>query len=254
MADFVKKTVMGYRETEKGYQDPECSHVILEKEEYDSLKKELYEKDQVAKEKIRNAEKDFWEKERTTNFIAAREKSELKQRISELEEELAAAQQQAEYQKSLNINLLRISRERANAKRDLRPRREHSGYVVKRSTEKEYRFSYGGRWYTLMLWETVIETPYTVDHSSEDAAELIEELFVGKQTDREWIISDLGITRRYLSLKAFHEEWAARKAPEDNTSIEQRLSANYKSGFWEIQLLHTKPLDVVPWHWREAAK
>ena len=163
-------------------------------------------------------------------------------------------QEKVEFQKSLNRALLDMARSRANAKRGLVPKKEHSGYVVKRSTEQEHRFRSGGSWFTVMLWETILETPYSVEHSSEEAAELIEELFAGEHTDRQWIIAEIGITHRYLKLDAFQKAWAAKSVTEDNASVEQRLSANYKSGFWEIHLLHTQPLDVVPWHWREASK
>ncbi|WP_289466172.1 hypothetical protein, partial [Klebsiella pneumoniae] len=48
----------------------------------------------------------------------------------ELREELSAERAEKEYQKRLNENLLRISKERANAARKLKPKKEHSGYVV----------------------------------------------------------------------------------------------------------------------------
>lgn len=40
-------------------------------------------------------------------------------------------------------------------------------------------------------------------------------------------------------------EW--RKVyPEHNVMLERRLKANYRTGYWEIIFLHTKPLGPVP--------
>lgn len=50
--------------------------------------------------------------------------------IAEMQGALAQAQKDAAYQRHLNENLLRISRERANADRGLKPKKEHTGYVV----------------------------------------------------------------------------------------------------------------------------
>ena len=37
MAEFVKKTALGYKAVPGGYSDGECSHVILTKTEYENL-------------------------------------------------------------------------------------------------------------------------------------------------------------------------------------------------------------------------
>ena len=41
MSEFVKKTLVGYKETPGGSFDSECSHVILTKREYDDLLHEI---------------------------------------------------------------------------------------------------------------------------------------------------------------------------------------------------------------------
>ena len=33
MSEFVRKAMMGYKEVPGGYEDPECTHVILTKQE-----------------------------------------------------------------------------------------------------------------------------------------------------------------------------------------------------------------------------
>ena len=60
------------------------------------------------------------------------------------------------YLAGLNENLLRIARERANADRKLKPKKEHTGYVVVSSTEKEYRYKINRR-----DFETATPVSYT---------------------------------------------------------------------------------------------
>ena len=88
------------------------------------------------------------------------------------------AQKEAKHQRGLNANLLRISKERANADRKLKPKKEHTGYVVASSEEKEYRYRDGRKWKRVKLWETVLQSPYAVDFTEEQAREQItRELF-----------------------------------------------------------------------------
>ena len=53
-----------------------------------------------------------------------------------MEGELEEERRESAYQRGLNKNLLRIARERANADRKLKPKKEHTGYVVVASEEK----------------------------------------------------------------------------------------------------------------------
>lgn len=41
MSEFVKKTMMGYKEVPGGHSDPECTHVILTEAEYAKLLRQL---------------------------------------------------------------------------------------------------------------------------------------------------------------------------------------------------------------------
>jgi len=144
--------------------------------------------------------------------------------------------------------LLRIARERANADRKLKPKKEHTGYVVVSSMEKEYRYKDGNRrWCAVMLWETVLETPYAVDFEVEEVKRLIQELFQDDE-DEKWLIERIGINGNYP--KGYEEmindkEWR-KDYVQYNVMLERRLKANYRTGFWEMIFLHTKPLAAVP--------
>ena len=55
MSEFVKKTIMGYKTLDGGHSDPECTHVILEKEEYGRLVAEKQRAVEDAAEAKRSA-------------------------------------------------------------------------------------------------------------------------------------------------------------------------------------------------------
>ena len=115
MGEFVKKTMMGYREVPGGHSDPECTHVILTEGEYDRLLQQI----SSAEQEVRNTKYDA-DKEIRQVQIDARRKIEsiayeTAKKIESLEEALAAEQKESALQRGLNANLLRISRERANA-------------------------------------------------------------------------------------------------------------------------------------------
>ena len=72
------------------------------------------------------------------------------------------------------------------------------------------------------------------------------------------MVSRIGITGRYggtyeemIEDSSVDEEFLKR-----NILLmgQQRLRANFRSGYWEVICLHTKPLDVVPRYMRVCEK
>ena len=144
MAEFVKKTMMGYKEVPGGASDPECTHVILKEKEYEQQLRKI----SVAEQEARNAKYDADQEIRQVRSDAQSRVSaavaEADQRVKALEQELAMAQKEAKHQRGLNANLLRISKERANADRKLKPKKEHS---IATGTEGSGKgLSYGKRY------------------------------------------------------------------------------------------------------------
>lgn len=158
-------------------------------------------------------------------------------------------------QRALNANLLRISRERANADRGLRPKKVHTGYVVVMSSEKEIRYKNGrNKLLTAKVWETVLQSPYSVDFTENQARQLIEEDLLARKNG---LLADVGITMicsgsSYENLIET-ENWKEIKAAH-NTLFSRQLRANYRVGYWEYIIQHTKPLGIVPIEMRAVAK
>ena len=174
MSEFVKKTIVGYKALDGGHSDPECTHVILALEEYDDLLKEISR----AKRETRE--------EKSKAAAAQKESEQERQAVIQQYEEVIEkwkaafnkAQTEIASQKGLNENLLRIARERANADRKLKPKKEHSGYVVVVSSEKLYRYKNGRYLASVKLWETVIQSPYSIEFPAKQAKkQILQEFF-----------------------------------------------------------------------------
>lgn len=58
MSEFVKKTMIGYKEVPGGQSDPECSHVILTLKEYEGLLQKISQAEQETRNEKRRAEEE----------------------------------------------------------------------------------------------------------------------------------------------------------------------------------------------------
>ena len=256
MARFVKDGAFGYKAVPGGHSDPECTHVILTLKEYDKLLQEKARAEQETRDTKYDAGRAIDKAKRDASYMAQKAAEEARQTVADMEEALAAEKAENAHQRALNANLLRISRERANADRKLKPKKEHTGYVVVVSEEREYRYRNGRKWNKVKLRETVLQSPYTVDFSETEVKTQIErELF---PKDDVWLIGRIGITGRYggtyeemVEDGSVDEEFLKRNILLKG---QQRLRANFRSGYWEVICLHTKPLDVVPKDMRVSAK
>ena len=221
---------------------------IIEASEYAGLQQEISNAKQAAKNAEYNADKKIHQIQSEAQSRITDAEKKIAKNTAELEKKLAAEQQESALQRGLNANLLRITKERANAERDLKPKKEHTGYVVLTPVEKESRYkdSYGHP-QTITLWETAMETPYTVDFEAEQVRSLLQELSQDDE-DGNWPIYRIGITGNYPGKYA--DMIQDKKWREDyekyNVMLERWLRANYRSGYWELVFLHTKPLAVVP--------
>ncbi len=142
-----------------------------------------------------------------------------------------------------------MSKERANADRDLRPKKQHTGYVVLSSREREYRYKdKNRRWKTVLLWETVLQSPYTVGFSDVQARQQMQEDIFAFDDDGCWMIQRIGIDGSYrqgYGEMIEDKEWK-ECYPQYNVMLDRYLKANYRTGYWELIFNHTKALGTVP--------
>lgn len=104
--------------------------------------------------------------------------------------------------------------------------------------------------YKVKLWETIIQSPYSVEFAESVVRKQIEdELF---PEGKEWLIAKIGITGKYNG--SYEKMRAAmEKNPEDSfyrgnvvIARQQRLKRNFRSKYWEVAIVHIKPLEEVP--------
>lgn len=235
--------MLNYKAVPGGNSDPECTHVILTKEDYGKLVAQLAKAEREAAETHRQAAASIEKARQEARTQILKDREETQKIVDSLNAELEQERRDSDYLAGLNENLLRIARERANADRKLKRKKEHTGYVVVSSTEKEYRYKVNRRDFeTVMLWETVLQSPYSIDFTEEQARTQMGEL-----TCKGGLVGRLGITANSSSK---YEDLISGKTWEKykglNIAFQKKLRANYKTGYWEVIFSHTKPLGVVP--------
>ena len=251
MSEFVKKTMVGYKTVPGGHSDSDCTHVILTLEEYDYILSEKRQAERDTWIAKSNADKAVVEAKRNAAYMVQQARQEAQEKVAAIQGELEEEREESAHQRALNANLLRVSRERANADRNLKPKKERCGYVVVNSEEKEIGFKTGDkRLHKVMLWETTIQSPYSVQMTEEVVRKQItDDLFPSGEV---WIVGRIGITGKFNGSYEKFLEWK-RKNPEDSfydgnvvITRQQRLKRRFRLEYWEVAIVHTKPLGDVP--------
>lgn len=229
--------------------------MIQTKQEYETLLNQCNRAKREKEETERAAAREISRVKQEAAHEADRAAQRAQAQIDDLLQQVERKTAEIADQRALNANLLRISRERANADRGLRPKKVHTGYVVVTSSEKEIRYR-GGRnkLLTAKVWETVLQSPYSVDFTESQARQLIEENLL---TEKNGLLADVGITlichgNGYETLTEV-ENWKEIKILH-NALFSRQLRANYRVGYWEYIIQHTKPLGIVPIELRAVAK
>ena len=246
MSKFVKKRALGgYQEVTGGQSDPECTHVILELEEYNQFLREKRQAEQEKREALADIQRMHAEAAR----MAQKAAEDVKGKITELEAQLALERRTAAFQREKNQDLIRICRERANADRKLIPKKEHTGYIVLESRMKIYRYRQGARLREINLWETRIQSPFSVKFTAEQVQEMIEE-DLQEGENGTFLFNRIGIDLffhgNYEMFLGSPEYQNFSPESDRNIMFSYDLVANYKAGYWEIAFFHLKPLGPVP--------
>lgn len=238
--------MVGYKVVAGGRSDPECTHVILTMDEYEDLYQRIRSaindgkraKDEAARAAAVSAD--------NADKAVQKIQEEAAQKIEQMRKQLIVEQEAKIYQMGLNRRLLEISRERSNAERNIRPKKKRSGYVVLSSRQKKYK--YKANRYEIAeayLWETVIQTPYVVEFTAEQAITETQELFERDERGK-WLIGRLGIFGEYDGkYEDMLNDPRCATWTDYNIIVEKIFNANVKAGYWEIVITHTKPLDNI---------
>ena len=250
MADRMYRNITGWHEEDEKHR---ATHMLLSLEEYETL---CDERNQAIRErnKMEQAAKDYKRKANSNANAAIREANDnATAQIERMRVRMESAEAEAERQTNLNRNLLRITRERANSKRGLQPKKEHSGYrfvgkIMQTKTicghdKKE------GAIYT-DVWTATIETPYNAtipihqikDHIFNDLrcdGGILEKLSI-----KSWMFKESGDMWKGTYSEALEN---AEKFDVEGKNIlfDYKMMANPKTGLWEIQIMTTKSIRAL---------
>lgn len=244
------------------------THVVLSREFYSYL-----DGQQLT---IENLKRDLnWYKNERGQYLPTIDK--LKREVSRLEDEmenLVRSANSSQYSEAevvkMNEELYRICKERANAERGLRPKKEHSGYCLQQSTQVERR--YGSN--TEKAWETVIQTPYPAEIPANSiVGRVIKELFGGRPAVTEernepqyfkcaglmrkcGIINTIRVNDkenyRSLIFMANREEPGniyskpIRTTRDMNIAFDFSVRQDFKNGYWLAMFSHVYSLNPIP--------
>ena len=202
-----------------------------------------------------------------------KEIEDLKNVINEKDEELS------DY-KRCNQNILRINKERENAKRGLYPKKEHVGYCLRETGPKDYKCYIRGSHKTVKLFFSTFQTPYNMEFDYYDVEKMVDSDLWNEEECR--ILDDLEC-ETYLPNKRY-EDIAEHEIKDKRREIFNELIDEYKEkhnnyspsweeecryreisneeeiyfvfnrfvrlngerGYWEVVLTSTYPLPVIP--------
>ena len=284
MPRFYKKTALGFMSEAEDSDDPEVTEVRLTADEFQRLREQIARfrkeaevaRSDAARQEVdarRRIDRELTDHKRKVDAQAdsivaeARKEVEVCELVIESQkEQLEKVKAELRNEKSLNTNLVRIMRERANQARGIRHKKNHDGYIVLGSrqwTEKyteevwdseEHAEKYGNGEYRshaikqgylrlekkmVNTWRSIIQTPYSASLPVEPVRARVKKE-IGK------VSADIGVEYHIDEANKDNcHDWQIPDYEEcANVLYRAQYSANYKTGFWELTIYTTKSLRV----------
>lgn len=239
-----------------GADDPELFEVRYTAKEYKNQMKEIAELKRQLQAEQASHKQDVEEIRAKAVQYKKFADSEAEEKLRQAREALETANEQKEAAESalnreirLNDNLLRITKERANAKRGMQPKKQRSGYrfvgkVMQTKTISGHDKKEGAIYTD--VWTATIETPYS-------ATIPIQEIMPVIFRDLEDVLFELDISGWvYDDGKVWKGTYSqamekAKESQDENSNIlfDYKMMANSKSGFWEVQITTTDSIPVI---------
>ncbi len=234
MEKAYKGMMGGYSVWKDGDEKHEPTHKIMTNEEYDDLQKKIRTlKNNLEKEKAAH-ENDVAEEKRKAVADHNNIVNQANEAIKKANEKVAKAEKERDDAFSLNVNLKRICKENANAKRGLKPKKQHSGFVVVRTQEARDRIPVKKGYQDLRVYKTTVETPYSVHLAISDVEPSAWEDGLKKLFGSAWQNHDANDLA-----SAINEENSGK-----NFIYRQDWQTG-KNDLWEIVCWHTKPITMA---------
>ena len=178
----------------------------------------------------------------------SRDKAQIK--INEFREKVNEANKKAEHLEDINANLIRIAKERANAQRKIKPKKEHKGYILQNIDETIYvhRRNDDGR--TVMTnfpcWRVRFQTPYSLSLDIATVRTLVKDDFrreigyiIGIETFFKEELFDLSDYKT----EVVNAMWEDREEYK-NFYFKMVFKLNVSRGFWEVECLTRDMIEI----------
>lgn len=226
----VVKTITGYhKESDK----KSATHVILGIDEYDNLQMELYnfkkEKEIIIKKANNEIRQCIAQKDEHVKDIVGQ----ARKRIESLQNDFKKANNEITRVNGLNANLKRICKERANAKRGIKPKKEHHGYLIIDRQQYSYILNFKDKKKnrSFPCWKVRVQSPYDSSIPYEIVQKEINNDLIklyGFLLNINHVYSNG--TLENLRFDEFNNLWQNNK----NFIFKTLYKSNMKSGFWEV--------------------
>lgn len=234
------------------------------------------------KEKLKDVEDEKYQVIKDSNYFRRRV-DELKQTVNERNEYINELNEKIDELNEFNQVISRIIKERATAKRNIHPKKEHSGYLLIISNPLDYRYTLHGTHKINKIYQTTLRSPYSYDFNYEFAYKQIEKDLTHKNTNGFHILRELGAkhfssSRRYEQLldkeipeiindriselieefktekgySPYHEEeFKLRELAENEElyyffNMDIRWNGKEDIGYWEVTFQSTCPIQNIP--------
>ena len=119
-----------------------------------------------------------------------------------------------------------------------------------RTWQKKLQRKNSRGYYTITLWETVLQSPYSVDFTEEQARYQIHEDLMQHEDGKEWALSRIGICEKpdpkFCDPFEYNEIWKMKMFLFGISCVQTIRHGEEKTGFWDIILVHQKPIPQVP--------
>lgn len=238
----MERVVKGLTGYSKEKENKPATHIILTVSEYDNLLNQIKQAEIKTEQIKQQAKKEVNQYIKQANYAIEKIQKETQEEIKTINDSLEASKIEIKRLNDLNSNLLRIMKEKANSERNRKPKKQRNGYLVLNSIQYTYNFYFenGRKKYSVSLpcWKTYIQSFYDCSIPFTTVEKEIKKDLTnsfGKKLNID-AIYDL----KNVSEKELYKHWNT----EENFVFKTNYKQNIKSGYWEIEYLTSKSIQI----------
>lgn len=173
-------------------------------------------------------------------------------RINDIKNKLNEANEKAKHFENMNSNLIRIAKERANAQRKIKPKKEHNGYVLQNIEEAVYihKDTNKRKFITTNLpcWRVRFQTPYIISLDIKTVKSTVDNDFRNKISQIIGIgtfFKEKNFDLNDYTTETVNNLWTDKEEYK-NFIFKTNFKLNAIKGFWEVEYWVRDMIEVTP--------